>query len=626
MTALVPFLISASLLAAAAAPPQTQWRRLDSPNFIVIGEVGAGELRDIAVKFEGFRETLGRVLNERVTSTAVPTVVIVFRGDATFNPFKPKYQGKRIDVSGLFVARRDVNYIAMVSDGNDHRLRVIFHEYAHLLISNTGQRVPLWLDEGLAEYYSTFELQRGGREAIIGRIIEGHLQDLNQTALLKLPELLNTTHDSPLYNEGSRRSVFYAQAWALTHFIFRNQPSLAPQLAEYLGHLSKGLAPTDAWQKAFGSQDVARGLENYIRRRAYTATLYRFTDKLAAFEAQSVSIPPADVHAYLASFLAETGRPDDASAELAVAAKIDPGNARARVAAASLSLAARDYSAAERHARAAGESTDWFLNYLAGVALVAATEDKGTPPDADTLTTARSFFQRARADRPEFANALARMASLELRSARVPSQDTLDALKRATTIAPGRHEYLMMIAQTLARQSEFEAARAVLGPMMTPLYPERVRDVARQQMAYVVELEARRTRSMSPAGSSVPPVSSVPPASSSPPGGIPANDSVPATRPLFRDLKPGEQRLEGILENIECVAGKGITFRIKEGTQSVAVTSPDFTSVDFITYRSDLKGSIQCGPVNPALPVYVTYRAGATAGSMVAVAIEFPPK
>jgi hypothetical protein len=305
-------LTSALLLLSAAAPPQAQWRRLDSPNFIVIGEIGAGELRDIAVKFEGFRETLGRVLNERVTSTAVPTVVIVFRGDATFNPYKPKYQGKRMDVAGLFVPRRDLNYIAMVADNNDQRLRVVFHEYAHLLISNTGQRVPVWLNEGLAEYYSTFELQRGGREAVIGRIIEGHLQDLNQTTLLKLPELLNITHDSPLYNEGSRRSVFYAQAWALTHFIFRNQPSLAPQLAEYLGHLSKGLTPTDAWQKAFGSQDVARGLENYIRRRAYTATLYKFTDKLATFEAQSVSVPPAEVHAYLASFLAETGRPDDA--------------------------------------------------------------------------------------------------------------------------------------------------------------------------------------------------------------------------------------------------------------------------------------------------------------------------
>ncbi len=50
---------AAVLVAGAAAPPQSQWRRLDSPNFIVIGEVAAGDLRDVAVKFEGFRETSG---------------------------------------------------------------------------------------------------------------------------------------------------------------------------------------------------------------------------------------------------------------------------------------------------------------------------------------------------------------------------------------------------------------------------------------------------------------------------------------------------------------------------------------------------------------------------------------
>ena len=183
------------------------------------------------------------------------------------------------------------------------------------------------------------------------------------------------------------------------------------------------------------------------------------------------------------------------------------------------------------------------------------------------------------------------------------------------SIAPGRHEYAMMLAQTLARQSEFGAARGILGPLMTPLYPEPVRESARRQMEYVVDLEARRSRGTSTAAGAPPP-----------PGSAANNDPEPATKPLFRELKPGEHRLEGTLENIECVAGKGITFRVKAGANSVSVTSPDFTSVDFISYRSDLKGSIQCGPVSPALPVYVTYRAGAIAGSMVAVALEFPPK
>ena len=50
--------------------------------------------------------------------------------------------------------------------------------------------MPLWLNEGLAEFYSTFELV-GDREALLGRPVPGHLEQLNQRTLLPLEELLN---------------------------------------------------------------------------------------------------------------------------------------------------------------------------------------------------------------------------------------------------------------------------------------------------------------------------------------------------------------------------------------------------------------------------------------------------
>ena len=73
---LIAFALAAVTL--GATPASAQWRRLDSPNFVVIGDVSARDLRDVAVQFEGFRETMTRVLGTRVTTTAVPTVVVVF--------------------------------------------------------------------------------------------------------------------------------------------------------------------------------------------------------------------------------------------------------------------------------------------------------------------------------------------------------------------------------------------------------------------------------------------------------------------------------------------------------------------------------------------------------------------
>jgi hypothetical protein len=604
------------LTAAAAAPLQSQWRRLDSPNFIVVGEVGAGELRDIAVRFEGFRETLGRVLGEQVTSTAVPTVVLVFKSDASFTPFKRKYQGKVVRMSGVFVPRRDVNHIAMVSDGDVEDVRIIFHEYAHLLISNTGRRIPAWLNEGFAEYYSTFELQRGGREAVIGRIIESHLRLLNKTALIKMPDLLGVTHDSPLYNENDRKGVFYAQSWALTHMLLR--ADRGPQLASYLDQLGAGASHTDAWQRAFGAQDIARELDIYIRRASYSATLYKFTDRLATFEGQAAPVGPADAQAFLAGLQIQRNELDDGAARLAAAEKLEPDNARVNVTAATLAVARKDPGAAQARIRAAGKLENWFLNYLAGVTLAYVGETRPTAVTPADMDQARRLFAAARASQPEFANALARMAGMETWSAAGPTAETRAALERARSLAPGRHEYAMLLAQVLARQGQFEAARAVLGPLFTPTYPPEVREAAKRQMSSIVDREARIAQAnlRSAAAAALPSTTET----TAPP---PRATGVTF---VFRTLQPGEQRLEGTLERIECVVGKGVTFQVRSGADLIAITSPTLSSgIEYLVYRDDLKGSVQCGPYNPPAPVYATWRPGASPGTRIAVAFEFLP-
>lgn len=48
--------ILAAVLAAPLVQAQAQWRRLDTPNFVLIGDVDAKQLRGIATEFEGFRD------------------------------------------------------------------------------------------------------------------------------------------------------------------------------------------------------------------------------------------------------------------------------------------------------------------------------------------------------------------------------------------------------------------------------------------------------------------------------------------------------------------------------------------------------------------------------------------
>jgi hypothetical protein len=610
---------------------QGQWRRADTPNFIVIGAASAGELKDVALRFEGFRETLARVLGPRAVGTAVPTVVAVFPGDHAIAPFRPKRNGKPVDVAGVFVPGRDVNYIAFVNDDNRQRHQILFHEYTHLVTANAGQPVPLWLKEGLAEYYSTFEILAGGKEGILGGLIEHHLSRLNDTVLMTLPELLAVDHQSPHYNEGSRRSVFYAQSWAVVHMMLLGEPSRAPQLAAYVEQVSAGTETMTAWQDAFGALNMEQELGRYIQKRDFRALKYKFGEALTKLEPVVKSVPPADVQAVLADLQLQLQDHEAAAARLDQAATLDPRNERVKIGAVRLALARNQPPSATTVSwQDLSASGDWFLAYMAGVTL-AQQVGRNASPSAEDLDAGRRFLAASAAGRDEFPNAAARIAELELRSDAGPTAETGAALERARQRAPGRPDYAFLLAQLFARRAEYEKARFVLGPLMTPRNPPAVRDAARGLMGRIADLELRRQpASRADVGPSLPP----PPSGTGPSttsGGDPtvtSTSTLPSsggTQPVFRTLKAGEQRFEATLERVECVSGKGITFHLKERGAPVTVGAAAFTDVDLITYRRDLTGSLGCGPLETPMAVYVTWRPGPGAGTRIAVAIEFLP-
>jgi tetratricopeptide (TPR) repeat protein len=609
--------IALAICLGAASPAGAQWRRIDSPNFVVIGEVGEGELRGVAKTFEAFRETLGRVLTERAISTAVPTVVIVFPHQRAFTPFWKTVKGKPIEAAGVFVGGPDVNYIAIQGDSQLWQ-QIVFHEYAHVVVANIGRRMPIWVDEGLAEYYSMFELLKDGREARLGLVSPDRLAVLQQATLLPLETLLTVDYNSPLYNESNRRNTFYLQSWALTHLIIHGEIDRTPQLNAYLEHLSNGLTPKQAWEKAFGPKDIIRELDLYIRRRALSGSRYVFPERLATFDAPVTKMSPAEVEAFLAEFLIQEGRLEEASEWLRTAQKHDSANMRSKLVAASLEIKKKDHAAGATRLRAIGPPTDWLSAYQAGAAVSAlARLDAGrTPPD--WLEAARRYFGAARADRPEYPNALARIAELELRTLPGPSAATRQAIERARELAPGRHDYELIYAQVLARESHFAEARQVLEPLLSNQYPE-YRDSAQRVMTRVLEMENAKL-----AGAGVRPAA---PVVSLPAEPTRSDDPPPRViRPIYRELQAGEERVEGILGGIECPAGRPV-FQLKTPTGVMTFTAARLSAVELSTHRPEFIGGVDCGPFKEPVAVYLTWRpASDGSGARVAVAIEVLPK
>ena len=90
-------------------------------------------------------------------------------------------------------------------------------------------------------------------------------------------------------------------------------------------------------------------------------------------------------------------------------------------------------------------------------------------------------------------------------------------------------------------------------------------------------------------------------------------------------MNPGESRYAGHLTSIEC-GDKGIVLVVKVDDEVVRARAPKFDVVEFITYRDDIRGQVECGPRKPPARVLVTLRLDAGARIRgAASAVEFVP-
>jgi hypothetical protein len=437
-------LVSLLVLLAAAPAAAGEWVRVDTPNFVVFGESGAARVEEVALEFERFREALGQVMPAGATVAAVPTVVVVFDTYRSFAPYRPRFNGRPVRLGGYFIGDEMQNVIALTVQNRQDALRTIFHEYAHVAIANVARRLPPWLSEGLADYYSTFAVRRDGRSATLGRLVPEHVRLLNTTSLLPLEQLLAVDHTSSLYNEDERRSVFYAQSWALVHMLMSGEPNRFADLTRYIDLIEAGAGAIDAWRQVFGARDFAVELRTHVTRRTSAARVKQFDQPLRRVAADAVPQPLSTVEAVLGDLLRHHDL-EAAHVKLTRAVGLEPVSPLAR-ALLGVNLV-RDGQAAKGRTLlidASADRSDWLVQYLVGVGLTDAI--RYTPRTAaEDAGTAAAALARVLAARPDLPHALALTAVLPGKTG-----ERLTAVRRALERAPGRDDYRALEADLMA--------------------------------------------------------------------------------------------------------------------------------------------------------------------------------
>ncbi len=599
------------------------------------------DARLVATKLEQFRTTFRSIFPNAKFTSAIPTNVVVFKSSGSYKPYKPKRGDGKVDewIAGYFQAGEDVNYITLSTEGEkEDTFGTIFHEYVHSLLNTTfgKSQVPPWFNEGLAEYYQTFAIL-DDQKVQLGRLQDNHLLLLQQTKLIPLKDFFAITNYSLHRNGNHSRSIFYAQAWALIHFLIQgNGGSNVEGLGKFLNQVMNKVEPEKAFQASFGSDYVTmeKALKKYVEQRTFRGTTVTFKEKLV-FDNQFTVAPinEATANAYLGDLLYHTHEYPAAEAHLQKALQLEPNLSMAHTSLGLVKMRQRDFATAKRHLEhaIADDQKNHFAHYNYAYVLSRESMDefgyvRSYPPEV--AKKMKDAFRRSIELNPEFSESY-RMLAFVLMIENSDLDEAIAVLKKGRSFQPGNEHYALLMAQIYLRQDKYNEAKALAESLAKTSDDEAMRRNAEQISSTIAQYEeAKRNSEL-----------------------VVSVDGVPNRgRPVFvkrstmseeevaklerdREIRnlnlaiggtdEGEKRIVGKIAKIDCAGGEVVYDVVAEGAK-MRLTSKDFQSLDLqVLHEGTSDFSVGCEANVANELVVITYRP--TASKNTLTALHFVP-
>ena len=179
---------------------------------------------------------LGRLQDDVVEQLKIPPAkdpieVLLFLDERSYRSYLTQHYPKVPYRRALYIKRADSAKV--LTYGSDRLRGDLQHEGTHALLHAPLPMIPLWLDEGLAEY---FEAPRNGRAAGGTK-----LKAVRRAAWLGLftsMEALEAKTEMARMGETE-----YRDAWAWVHFMLHGSPEAHDELVRYLSDIRDGIPP-----------------------------------------------------------------------------------------------------------------------------------------------------------------------------------------------------------------------------------------------------------------------------------------------------------------------------------------------------------------------------------------------
>lgn len=209
--------IAAALLATAALQPA--WSAIRTDRFILHGTQSVSDLRTIACEAQQVLDIVGL---PRDSDSARPSIIAAANASG-MRELLPQYWERRgARPLGGYWSGTYGHHIAIRADApREERLRRLLHEIAHFATHLSHRKPPRWLDEGLSEIWESAVIE--GDSIEVGRPVVRHVRALRSGRhWIPIAQLVSAT-EGPGDSTATRAPMFYAQSWALAHYLLFEQ-------------------------------------------------------------------------------------------------------------------------------------------------------------------------------------------------------------------------------------------------------------------------------------------------------------------------------------------------------------------------------------------------------------------
>jgi len=391
---------------------ESQWIRVESENFTVYSSAGERRARSYLDDFERVRAFFLQALPTIRPRTETARIVI-FGDRKEYREYQPNERTPAFYRGG---SGEDLIVFGPLGQG---AFPVAIHEYVHLLVNHAGLKLPLWLNEGLAEYYSTLEPR--GSKVLAGKLPPGRRELLLMEKWIPLPVIFGVEPESEYYQDPKLAPRFYSQSWALVHMLTLEE-EYRPGFARLVQEVAGGASEAEAFQKVYGKpvDAVEKDVERYYRGDVFHGALFDVEMKRVRAEKKMEAVGAYDAAVLLASIGDRHGREGETRAKLEGLIAQAPERPEAYKALGYLLWRTRDAGAAREQFQKAFELGDRSPRLL---------WDGGRLGGENSTAMLELLVQRD----PERVEARLELASAQLRDGRGPAAvSTLAVVKKVT--------------------------------------------------------------------------------------------------------------------------------------------------------------------------------------------------